>query len=77
MKIGGSVHSFFCKHLPECSVTVTDWTEQRTTLVGTNEDVKSNEKKTMSSFVFQDGFGIFQHFAKTSMLAGKYGFLHK
>ena len=47
------------------------------TLVGTNEDVKSNEKKTMSSFVFQDGFGIFQHFAKTSMLAGKYGFLHK
>ena len=30
----------------------------------------------MSSFVFQDGFGIFQHFAKTSMLAGEYLFLH-
>ena len=46
-------------------------------LVGTNEDVKSNEKKTMSSFVFQEGFGPLQHFAKTSMLAGKYRFLHK
>ena len=50
--------------------------EKGCTLVGTNEDVKSNEK-TISSFVFQDGFGIFQRFAKTSMLAGKYGLLHK